>query len=69
MYSGENSGRCSGSISECLQKLEKEVDEVAVVLIPDELYGAGAFYEDFEQVSDVEVMLYPDKLKKLKKAG
>ena len=50
-------------------KLSKEVDEVVAVLIPDEFYGVGAFYEDFEQVSDEEVMFYLDKLRELRKAG
>jgi len=52
-----------------VQKLEKEVDEVVAVLIPEDFYGVGAFYEDFEQVSDEEVMHYLDKLKELKKTG
>lgn len=51
-----------------VQKLSKEVDEVVAVLIPDEFYGVGAFYEDFEQVSDEEVMFYLDKLRELRKA-
>lgn len=49
--------------------LSKEVDEVVVALVPDEFYGVGAFYEDFEQVSDEEVMFYLDKLSTLRKAG
>lgn len=52
-----------------IQKLSKEVDEVVALLIPEEFYGVGAFYEDFEQVSDEEVMLYLDKLRELRKAG
>lgn len=52
-----------------VQKLAREVDEVVAVMIPDEFYGVGAFYEDFEQVSDEEVMLYLDKLRELRKAG
>lgn len=52
-----------------VQKLSKEVDEVVAVIIPEEFYGVGAFYEDFEQVSDEEVMVYLDKLNKLKKYG
>lgn len=52
-----------------VQKLSKEVDEVVAVLIPEEFYGVGAFYEDFEQVSDDEVMRYLHKLRELKKAG
>lgn len=51
-----------------VQKLEKEVDEVVSVLIPEDFYRVGAFYEDFEQVSDEEVLFYLDKLKELKKA-
>ena len=50
-------------------KLSKEVDEVIALLIPEEFYGVGAFYEDFEQVSDEEVLLYLDKLRGLRKAG
>jgi len=52
-----------------VQKLSKEVDEVIAVLIPEEFYGVGAFYENFEQVSDKEVMFYLDKLRALRKAG
>jgi putative phosphoribosyl transferase len=51
-----------------IQKLSKEVDEVVAVLIPEEFYGVGAFYEDFEQVSDEEVNFYLDKLRELRKA-
>lgn len=52
-----------------VQKLSEEVDEVVAILIPDVFYGVGAFYEDFEQVSDEEVMFYLDKLRELRKAG
>lgn len=52
-----------------VQKLAKEVDEVVAVIVPEEFYGVGAFYEDFGQVSDEEVLFYLDKLRKLKKAG
>lgn len=52
-----------------VRKLSKEVDEVVAVMIPEEFYGVGAFYEDFTQVSDEEVMLYLDKLRELRKAG
>ena len=52
-----------------VQKLSKEVDEVVAVLIPEEFYGVGAFYEDFEQVSDEEVMFYLDKLRELREAA
>lgn len=51
-----------------VEKLSKEVDEIVAILVPEAFYGVGAFYEDFEQVSDEEVLLYLDKLKALNKA-
>jgi predicted phosphoribosyltransferase len=51
-----------------MEKLSKEVDEVVAVLVPEEFYGVGSFYDDFEQVNDEEVMFYLDKLKELRKA-
>ena len=45
-----------------VRELSKEVDEVVAVMIPDIFYGVGAFYEDFEQVTD-------DKLRGLRKAS
>ncbi|HEX6848013.1 MAG TPA: phosphoribosyltransferase family protein [Chitinophagaceae bacterium] len=52
-----------------VKKLSKEVDEIIALMIPDEFYGVGAFYDDFEQVSDEEVIFYLDKLRELRKAG
>lgn len=52
-----------------VRKLSKEVDEVVCLLIPDEFYGVGAFYENFEQVSDKEVLFYLDKLRELRYVG
>jgi predicted phosphoribosyltransferase len=52
-----------------VQKLSKEVDEIIAVMIPEPFYGVGAFYEDFEQVSDDEVMFYLDQLRELRQAG
>lgn len=52
-----------------VEKLSKEVDEIIVVRIPEPFYGVGAFYENFEQVSDDEVMFYLDQLRELRKAG
>ncbi|MDO6430346.1 phosphoribosyltransferase family protein [Flavitalea sp. BT771] len=53
-----------------VRKLSRAVDELITVLIPEEFYGVGAFYENFEQVSDEEVMYYLDKWKRdIKKAG
>jgi predicted phosphoribosyltransferase len=52
-----------------VQNLAKEVDEIVSVIIPEQFSGVGAFYENFEQVSDEEVMFYLYKLRELKKAG
>ena len=52
-----------------VRKLSKEVDEVVSLLIPDEFYGVGAFYENFEQVTDKEVLFYLDKLRELGYVG
>ncbi|WP_026898265.1 phosphoribosyltransferase [Daejeonella oryzae] len=48
-------------------KLSKVADEVISLLIPDEFYGVGSFYENFDQVSDEEVVIYLDKIGKMKK--
>jgi putative phosphoribosyl transferase len=55
--------------SNAIEKIAPEVDEVVAVLVPEEFYGVGAFYDDFEQVSDEEVIYYLDKIKELKKTG
>lgn len=52
-----------------VEKLSGEVDEVVAVLIPDQFWGVGGFYQDFDQVSDDEVMFYLEKLRELRKAG
>ena len=50
-----------------VSKLNQVVDDVVVVLVPESFYGVGSFYEDFEQVSDEEVIFYLNKLRELKK--
>jgi len=52
-----------------VEKLSTEVDEVIAILIPEFFNGVGAFYEDFSQVTDEEVMFYLDKLRELRQAG
>jgi putative phosphoribosyl transferase len=52
-----------------IQMLSKEVAEVVTVISPSEFTGVGAFYEDFKQVTDEEVLFYLDKLSALRKAG
>lgn len=55
--------------ADAVDKLSYEVDDVVAVIIPEEFYGVGAFYKDFEQVSDEEVLYYLDKWRKLKDTG
>lgn len=50
---------------DAIEKLENEVDEVITVLSPLEFYGVGAFYENFKEVDDKEVIFYLDKINKL----
>lgn len=38
-----------------LRQMQEEADEVVAVLIPEEFYGVGQWYEDFSQTSDEEV--------------
>jgi putative phosphoribosyl transferase len=52
-----------------LQKLSPEVDELIAVLIPHTFYGVGAFYEDFMQLTDEDVMEYLNRLKELKQSN
>jgi putative phosphoribosyl transferase len=54
---------------EAVQKLAKESDEVVALLVPENFYGVGAFYENFKEVSDQEVLFYLEKLERLRKAG
>jgi len=41
---------------QAVRRLEEEVDHVEVILEPEHLDGVGAWYEDFHQVSDEEVL-------------
>jgi predicted phosphoribosyltransferase len=50
------------STASAYEKLSVNVDEIIAVLIPEEFYGVGAFYENFKQVSDEEVIQYLNKL-------
>jgi putative phosphoribosyl transferase len=45
------------------------VDDFICVYSPDEFYGVGAFYEDFEQVEDNEMMALLHELNTRKKAA
>lgn len=52
-----------------LQKLTPEVDEVIAILIPEIFSGVGAYYHDFSQLTDEEVVGYLQKLRELRNAG
>jgi len=52
-----------------VEKLASAVNDIVVVVIPDEFYGVGEFYEDFEQVNDDKAMIYINRLNELRKAG
>ena len=46
---------------DALKKISKEVDEVVTILVPEKFYGVGAFYENFNEVDDEEVLYYLEK--------
>lgn len=48
-----------------VEKLQVLADELCILMVPEVFFGVGAFYEDFTQVSDEEVL---DYLKRLKSA-
>ena len=48
--------------TEAYKKLAKEADEFICLLIAEVLYGVGAFYDDFKQVTDEEVKTYINNL-------
>jgi putative phosphoribosyl transferase len=52
-----------------IEKLSKEVDDIVCPLVPKIFLGVGSFYENFEQLSDEEVIHYLNKLREFKKAG
>ncbi|HET6991913.1 MAG TPA: phosphoribosyltransferase family protein [Bacteroidia bacterium] len=43
---------------ETVRELEKAVDELICLSVPEDFRGVGQFYEDFSQVSDEEVIAY-----------
>ena len=52
-----------------LEVLTPEVDEVIAVIIPEIFQGVGAFYHDFSQLTDEEVVDYLQRLSNLRKVG
>ncbi|PWT77611.1 MAG: phosphoribosyltransferase [Bacteroidetes bacterium] len=52
-----------------VRKLSRVADDVVVRITPKEFHGVGAFYKDFRQVSDDEVLFYLGKLKDIRKAS
>ena len=52
-----------------VNKISRIADEVITVITPHIFHGVGAFYKDFSQISDEEVIFYLNRLKEFKKAG
>lgn len=52
-----------------VKMLEKEVDEIVVLSTPANFFGVGQFYENFEQVSDEEVIEYLKKIRESRQTG
>ncbi|HEY0355243.1 MAG TPA: phosphoribosyltransferase family protein [Flavisolibacter sp.] len=44
------------------EKLSGEADEIIALFIPETFYGVGGFYEDFTQLTDLQVVDYLQKL-------
>ncbi|MEJ8842816.1 phosphoribosyltransferase family protein [Lacibacter sp. H375] len=53
--------------AEAYKKLAKETDEFICLLIAEEFYGVGAFYDDFKQVTDEDVKTYINNLQQKEK--
>lgn len=52
-----------------VDKISRVADEVITVITPPIFHGVGAFYKDFSQVTDEEVIFYLNRLREYKKAG
>jgi predicted phosphoribosyltransferase len=48
------------------QKLSEQVNELVSLIVPEEFYGVGSFYENFDQVSNEEVIFYLNRIKQLR---
>lgn len=49
-----------------VQLVSKEADEVIVLKTPPDFSGVGVYYENFNDVSEQEVLLYLEKFRELK---
>jgi len=52
-----------------IDNLSMIADEVVVLEIPHDFHGVGSFYEDFEQVTDNEVIHYLQLLRTMRKSA
>ena len=50
--------------SQAYRQLQKDADEVVCLHIAEQFTGVGAFYDDFSQVTDEEVIHYLDEMEK-----
>lgn len=53
------------SSSDVIKKIKKEVDEFICLYVPEILWGIGAFYDNFAQTKDEEVIERMEQAKKL----
>jgi putative phosphoribosyl transferase len=51
---------------EAVKMIAQKADRVITLSMPDPFYGVGAFYENFTEVNDDEVLSYIDKIHQLK---
>ena len=49
-----------------VQMVSKDADEVIVLMTPPDFSGVGIYYENFNDVSEQEVLLYLEKFRELK---
>lgn len=52
-----------------VEKLKTQTDELCILYVPEVFFGVGAFYEDFTQVTDEEVLEYLNELKTHERPG
>lgn len=52
-----------------MEKLSSEADEIIALLVPERFMGVGAFYNDFMQVSDEEVLECIQRLDEIRKVS
>lgn len=60
---------CPVASKKAVHLLSKVADEIICLRVPDPFYGVGAFYQDFGQVRDEDVLYYLEKIKASRLTG